>query len=85
MGVAMPTCSEAPALVIFRHGFVADWTVVERLLDLEARGVTFTLADAGRFRVTPVTLLTEADRAFLRARRDEVRAVVAYYSHEVPA
>jgi hypothetical protein len=81
----MQTCSEAPVLVTFRGGFAADWTVVERLLDLEARGVTFTLADAGRFRVTPVEWLTNTDRAFLRARRDEVRAVVAYYIAEVPA
>jgi hypothetical protein len=43
------------------------------------------LADAGRFRVTPGEWLTNTDRAFLRARRDEVRAVVAYYIAEVPA
>lgn len=81
----MRTCSEPPAVVTFRHGFVADWMVVERLLDLEARGVTFTLADAGRFRVTPVDLLTDSDRAFLHSRRDEVRAVIGYYTDQVPA
>jgi hypothetical protein len=69
-------------LVTFRGGFVAEWLVVERLLELEARGVRFELAPHGRFRVVPVSALTDADRAFLTARRDEAHAVIHYNSHE---
>ena len=78
----MQTRSEAPALAVFRGGFVADWTVVCRLLDLEVRGVSFELADGGRFCVVPVSVLTAEDRAFLMAHRDEAHAIVDYYSHE---
>jgi hypothetical protein len=63
-------CSE---LVTFRGGFVADWAVVQRLLDLERRGATFTIEDSGRFRVHPPAVLSDDDKAFLRERRDEVR------------
>ena len=63
-------------LVTFRGGFVADWAVVARLLELESRGCTFRLEDNGRFRVTPPEKLTGEDTAFLRARRDETRRVL---------
>lgn len=78
----MPTrCSESgPALVTFRGGFVADWHLVARLLDIEARGCTFQPEDNGRFRVTPADRLTPADRTVLRARRDEARRIIDYYS-----
>jgi hypothetical protein len=66
------------SLVTFRHGFVADWQVVQRLLDLEDRGAKFRLEEGGRFRVTPPSVLTPDDTAFLRQRRDEVRACIAY-------
>jgi hypothetical protein len=72
--------------VTFKGGFSADWSIVTRLLDIEARcGITFQLADEGRFRVVPAGRLTPADQSFLRARRDEVRAVISYYTGEVPA
>lgn len=75
----MPACSEASTLVTFRGGFVADWTVVRRLLDLEARGCSFQLETHGGFRVVPPDRLTSDDVAFLRARRDEARQVLAAY------
>jgi hypothetical protein len=78
-------CSD---LVIFRGGFVADWAVVARLLDLESRGCSFRLEDGGRFRVVPHDRLTSDDVAFLRSRRDEARQVIAYqadHSHLLTA
>jgi hypothetical protein len=81
----MPTSTETPTLVTFRGGFVAEWLVVEWLLDLEARGARFELVDGGRFLVMPPAILTPADRTFLQARRDEARAVIRYYTDEVPA
>ena len=74
----MPVSSEAPTLVTFRGGFVADWQVVQRLLDLESRGAQFRLLDGGRFCVDPPDLLTPDDQAFLRAHRDEARRVLEY-------
>jgi hypothetical protein len=74
----MPACSEGPALVTFRGGFVADWAVVRRLIDIEARGCSFRLEDGGRFRVLPPDRLTADDVAFLRARRDEARQVLEH-------
>ena len=55
------------------------------LFDLEAKGVRFELADGGRFRVVPGSALTAADRAFLSANRDEVHAILGYYTFEVQA
>lgn len=78
----MPACSESSALVTFRGGFVADWAVVARLLDLEARGCSFRLEDGGRFRIVPSDRLTPDDVAFLRARRDEARQVLAYQADD---
>jgi hypothetical protein len=65
-------------LVTFRDGFVARWSTVQRLLDLEARGAHFELLPEDRFRVTPPSVLTPGDVAFLRAHRDEVRQVIVY-------
>ena len=65
-------------LVTFRGGFVADWEVVQRLLDLEARGCRFQMEEGGRFRVIPPDKLTPDDTSFLRRRRDEARAVLDY-------
>ena len=64
--------------ITFSSGFVADWAVVQRLLDIESRGCQFTLEPAGRFRVSPPDKLTPEDIAFLRARRDEARACIKY-------
>jgi hypothetical protein len=78
----MPASSEQPALVTFRGGFVADWTIVHRLLDIEARGCSFHLEENGRFRVVPADRLTPDDVAFLRARRDDARRVLEYQTDD---
>ncbi len=59
------TMSPSSNLVTFRGGFTADWSVVVRLLEIEAKGVRFELADRGRFRVVPGSALTPVDRSFL--------------------
>jgi hypothetical protein len=69
-------------LVTFRGGFVADWAIVRRLLDIEARGCSFQLEDGGPFRVVPPDRLTAEDVAFLRARRDEARACIEYQADD---
>jgi hypothetical protein len=74
-------CSEAPELVTFRGGFIANWAVVYRLNDLQARGCIFVLEDAGRFRVIPPDRLTAEDVMFLRQHRDEARQIIAYDAH----
>ena len=66
--------------MVFRGGFVADWAVVQRLLDLEARGLTFELLADGRFRVAPGRLLARNDRTFLRTFRDEAHDIIEYYT-----
>jgi len=76
----MTVCSEQ--LVNFRGGFVADWAVVQRLLELEGRGCSFKLEDGSRFRVIPPDRLTPDDVAFLRARRDEARQVLEYQADD---
>lgn len=78
----MPATSEAPALVHFRGGFVADWAVVSRLLDLEARGARFELKPDGGFRVVPSSVLMPEDTAFLRAHRNEARRVLEYQAND---
>ena len=77
----MPACSESPTLVTCRGGFVADWAIVRRLLDLEARGCLFQLEGGGRFRVLPPDRLTPDDVAFLRTRRDEARQILEYQAN----
>jgi hypothetical protein len=78
----MSACSDTPTLVTFRGGFVADFAIVRRLLDIEARGCWFRLEDGGRFRVLPYHLLTPDDVVFLRARRDEARQVLEYQADD---
>jgi len=69
-------------LVTFRGGFVADWLLVSRLLDLEARGAQFQLESEGHFRVVPSSVLSPEDVTFLRLRRDQARAIIEYCEHE---
>ena len=69
-------------LVTFRGGFMADFCIVRRLLDLEARGATFRLDPDDRFTVIPSSVLTAEDRVFLRAHRDEARRVLAYQADD---
>lgn len=78
----MRACSEPPALVTFRGGFVAEWAIVRRLLDIEARGCSFQLEDGGRFRVLLPDRLTPDDVVFLRARRDQARQVLEYQADD---
>ena len=78
----MPASCDAPVLVTFRGGFVADWGVVSRLLDLEARGAKFELLPDGRIRVSPPELLDAETRVYLRARRDEARRVLEYQADD---
>jgi hypothetical protein len=63
-------------LVTLRDGFVVDWAVVRRLLEIESRGCSFRLENGGRFRVLPVAQLRPDDVQFLRERRDEARRVI---------
>ena len=73
--------ASSDGLVTFKGGFVATWSVVSRLLDIESRGCAFQLEDGGRFRVVPPDRLTAEDVAFLRTRRDEARACIEYCEH----
>jgi hypothetical protein len=59
-------------LVHLKGGRVATETDLLRLLDLEARGVHFRLADDGRVRVSPSDLLSDTDKVFLRQHHDLV-------------
>lgn len=80
---ATPATSDpAPALVTFRGGFVADWTVVSRLLAIEIRGGRFELTSDGGFRVTPGSILTPEDIGLLRQHRDEARLVLEYQADD---
>jgi len=78
----MPVCSDPTNVVMFRGGFVADWTVVVRLLEIERRGCSFRLEPGGRFRVQPPDLLTNDDKIFLRARQNEARQVLEYQADD---
>jgi hypothetical protein len=69
-------------LVTFRGGAVFRLDVVARLLALEHRGARFVLLADGGFRVVPPDLLTADDTAFLRAHRDQARAVVRYQADD---
>jgi hypothetical protein len=78
----MLASSEALVLVTFRGGFVADWAVVRRLIELEARGARFELLADGRIRVAPPDLLDGDSRDFLRAHRDEARKILEYQADD---
>ena len=69
-------------LVTFRGGFVAAWSVVQRLLELERRGARFELLAEGRFRVVPPDLLTADDVRFLRGHRDEARQAIRHQADD---
>ena len=70
--------SEAPTLVTFRGGFAADWTLVAKLLAIEARGCTFELLPDGRICVRPSGQLSLDEIDFLRLHRSEARRVLLY-------
>jgi hypothetical protein len=77
----MPSTFET-VLVTFRGGFVADLSVVCRLLDLEARGARFELRPNGGFRVLPAAVVTSDDMQFLSVHRDEARRVLEYQADD---
>lgn len=70
-------------VVVLKGGVVADIAVVVKLLDIERRGATFQLLEAGRFRVVPPDVLTAEDAAFLRQHRDDARKLLEYDAHAV--
>ena len=82
MSTIPATSDPATALVTFRGGFVADWSVVSRLLQIETRGGCFELTSTGGFRVTPGSILTPEDVSFLRQHRDEARRVLQYQADD---
>jgi len=61
-------------LVHLKGGMVARESDLRRLLDIEGRGVHFSLADDGKVRVNPAARLTDSDRVFLL----EHHALVVY-------
>jgi hypothetical protein len=54
-----------------------DWEVVRVVLDIEERGGTFAVSDAG-IKVQPSGIVRPYERAFLIAHRPEVLRVLAY-------
>jgi len=71
----MPT-STSEQFVTLRSGVVVDLRVVTRLIDLEARGLTFTRRPDGGVRVGPPDQVPPDDLAWLRAHRDAVQVVL---------
>jgi len=65
-------------VVTLRGGVSVSVEVLERLLDLERRGATFALLEGRGFRVSPPSVLTPDDVAFLTAHRHEARRLLAY-------
>jgi hypothetical protein len=78
----MSCSSTTSTIVLFRGGFSADWAVVSRLLEVEARGGRFELLTDGRISVRPAGLLTADDAAFLRQHRDEARRVIQHQTDD---
>ena len=73
-----PTISPStPDLVTLKGGLVVEASVLRRLLDLEDRGATFTLTDAG-FLIQPPEVLTDDDVDFIRLRRLMAEGIIAY-------
>ena len=69
----------ASDLVVLRGGFAVPVYVLTHMWDLEDRGLHFNLDDNDLY-VGPPPLLTDQDRAFIRAHRDMVAAVAKYVS-----
>ena len=76
----MPATSDA--LVTLTVGLVVSLPVLQMLWQLEARGARFELKPDGGFRVVPPSVLMPEDTAFLRAHRDEARAILAYQADD---
>lgn len=67
---------------ILRGGKVMKVALIEKLLDLEFRGVRFT-AEAGTVRVSPASLLSANDLRWLDAHREQVKEAIAYVDRVV--
>lgn len=74
----MPAISSERDRVFLSGGLVVDRAVLYAVLDLEQLGARFTVQPDGRIRVDPPGLLDATTREFLRASRDQVRAIVTY-------
>jgi len=61
-------------LVCMGRGVVVQASDLKRLLDLEVRGVHFSLADDGKVCVGHSSLLTDDDKVFLRQHHNLVMA-----------
>lgn len=59
-------------------GPVLPAAVIRWLVGLADRGITVARLPDGRVSIVPLSALTEADRAFARAHRDDLRAAVDY-------
>jgi hypothetical protein len=70
--------SQKPTLVTFRGGFVADWRVVEKVIQLEAKDARFTVLHGDRIQIEPAGLLDPDTRVFPAAHRAEAIAVLRY-------
>ena len=68
---------EAPLFLTLRGGLTVPWSVLDWCLDLETRGVSFSVKD-GRIYPTPLSTLTDADKAFLKTHRAIVLALASY-------
>lgn len=81
----MPTTtpSTCDQFVTLRGGPTVRADVITRLVQLEAAGVAFALA-GGHVQARPASLIAPEDRAFLRAHRADVVAIVAYEPPELP-
>lgn len=71
-----------PTCLVCKGGVSFLTSVVLAVIHIEAAGGRFSLLDNDRFRVDPGDVLTDIDRDFLRAHRDEVRRVLDYYHNE---
>jgi len=78
MAIPASDPDELDVLIPLRGGATVRYAVLLWLLDCEDRGITFSTEADGRARLHPGRLVTDADLAFARAHRDEVRAAVAY-------
>lgn len=65
-------------VIVLRGGVPVLASVISKLIDLETRGARFQLSAAGRFRVEPVAVLTDADRTFLREHQADARRAIEY-------
>jgi hypothetical protein len=69
-------------LVTLSGGFVCDWDVVTKLIDLEMRDVKLTLNRDQELEIPPGSGLTFEEWRYLWANRREVERVVLYQADD---